>query len=277
MQTILKYTIGGVLVYVGYCLVLFFVQRMVLFPRGWVGSPPDTPPLAAGRERIWLDLPGGKVETWYIPASCNPAGNPAPLVIFAHGNGELIDFWPDQLEGFNRLGLGLLLVEYPGYGRSGGRPTQRSITDAFLMAYDGVLKRSDVDPSRIILMGRSLGGGAVCALAELRPSAALIMMSAFTGVRAFALRYLMPPFLVRDPFDNLSVIRKYRHPVLIIHGQRDEIVPYSHGLRLHRAARKGRMITYAAGHNDCPPEWNRFWEDIEAFLHETGILRRTAP
>ena len=81
------------------------------------------------------------------------------MVIFAHGNGELIDYWPDELKKFNDFGLGVLLVEYPGYGRSDGTPTQKSISEAFEAAYDMLVSRPDVDAERIILFGRSVGGG----------------------------------------------------------------------------------------------------------------------
>jgi fermentation-respiration switch protein FrsA (DUF1100 family) len=170
------------------------------------------------------------------------------------------------------LGIGVLLVEYPGYGRSKGTPSQSSITETFVTAYDMLTARADVDASKIILVGRSLGGGAVCALAAKRPAAVLILMSTFTSARSFATKYLIPGFLVRDPFDNLSVVRSFYGPVLIMHGKRDEVIPYKHGLALHRAARNGKMITYDSGHNDSPPDWDIFFREVESFLKDAGIL-----
>lgn len=271
MQTVIKYLSGGVLLYATYCLLLFMMQRTMLFPRGLLGTPPEGTPEIAGFEKIWLNTSRGTVESWFIPPAENTKA-PAPVVIFAHGNGERIDFWPDELKPLAAMGIGLLLVEYPGYGRSQGRPTQKSITEAFVSAYDRVVAREDVDGSRIILLGRSVGGGAVCALAGQRPSASLILMSTFTSVRSFALKYLVPKFLVLDPFDNLAIVRSYKKPLLIIHGRNDEVIPYRHGLSLYRASRGGKMITYNAGHNDCPPDWNRFWTDLESFLKEADIL-----
>ena len=168
--------------------------------------------------------------------------------------------------------MAVLLVEYPGYGRSAGSPSQSSITEAFVAAYDALIARKDIDASRIVLFGRSLGGGAVCALSIKRPSAAQILMSTFTSARSFAKRYLAPSFLVRDPMDNLAAVEQYEGPILVIHGRHDTVIPYSHGISLHKAARAGKLITYDAGHNDCPPDWEVFWKDIEAFLVENKII-----
>jgi hypothetical protein len=272
MNTLLKILCGMLFFYAAYCAFLFFMQRQILFPRGLIPTPPQPEGGLAGIEKIWLDTPSGKIEAWFLPPVPDNSSQPAPAVIFGHGNGELIDFWPDSLKRFSEIGLGLLLVEYPGYGRSAGSPSQKSITEAFVAAYDNLAGRKDTDPERIIFFGRSLGGAAVCALTAHRPSAALILMSAFTRVRDFTSRYLAPAFLVRDPFDNLAAVQKYRKPVLIIHGRNDTIIPYSHGQALHRASRLGKLIPYPAGHNDCPPDWKIFWQDIETFLLDIGII-----
>ena len=233
-------------------------------------TTPGPPALQAARiERWWLEASFGKVEAWYLPPAA--AAKPAPAVIFGHGNGELIDYWPNELARFSEMGIGLLLVEYPGYGRSAGSPSQESIAETFVLAYDRLAARTDVDPARIVLFGRSLGGGAVCDLALKRPAAALILMSCFKSVSAFAVRYLAPAFLIRDPFDNLAAVRLYQEPVLVMHGRSDEVIPFSHGQALHAAARNGQMIVYAAGHNDCPPDWAVFWRDVGDFLKTHGI------
>ena len=153
-------------------------------------------------------------------------------------------------------------------------PSQESISETFTRAYDKLAARPDVDPARIVFFGRSLGGGAVCDLAAKRPAAALILMSCFTSVRSFAIRYLAPSFLIRDPFDNLAVVRDYSGPVLVIHGRFDEIIPFGHGKALHEAARNGKMIAYDAGHNDCPPDWAVFWRDAERFKAHWNPLTR---
>jgi pimeloyl-ACP methyl ester carboxylesterase len=260
---------GAFLIYAAYCALLFVMQRQVIFPCYMIPTPAVPDLKAMGIEPLWLETSFGKVEAWYLPPVS--AGKPSAAVIFAHGNGELIDYWPNELRRLPSMGVGLLLVEYPGYGRSAGTPSQDSISETFTLAYDLLTARPEIDPSRIILLGRSLGGGAICDLALKRPSAALILMSAFKSVSAFAVRYLAPSFLIRDPFDNLSAVRQYKGPVLVIHGNFDEVVPFSHGQALHAAAQNGKMIVYQAGHNDCPPDWAVFWRDVEEFLKANGI------
>jgi len=223
-------------------------------------------------ETIWIETRFGKVEAWLLLPEKQSDERPTALVIFAHGNAERIEFCDEELAQFLRWGLGVLLVEFPGYGRSEGKPTQSSITETFVKAYDLMTRRKDVDSARIILYGRSIGGGAICSLLSQRPAAAVILMSTFSSVRSFAPRYLVPPFLVRDPFDNLSAIRNYHGPLLILHGKQDEVIPYAHGKRLFDASSNARLVSYDCSHNDCPPDWHRFWEEVQAFLMQAEII-----
>lgn len=273
MNILVKIAAWALFYYLVYCCFLFLIQRQILFPRSLIGTPPAVDEMnIPGLEKIWIDTSYGKVETWFMPPVTGHEAGPAPAVIFAHGNAELIDFWPDELKKFTNLGIGVLLVEYPGYGRSEGTPSQKSITEAIVAAYDALIKHELVDPSRIILFGRSVGGGAVCRLAKERPSVALILMSTFISARSFASKYLAPGFLILDPFDNLAVVRSYSEPVLVIHGKYDDIIPFTHGTALCKAAQRGQMLAYDCGHNDCPPRWDIFWRDLKSFLDKVGII-----
>ncbi len=135
-------------------MLLFLFQRHLMFPRSMIApmgiKPDDTPNL----ETIWLDTRWGSTEAWFIPPAEKSLAKPYPVVIFAHGNAELIDFWVQDLSPLKRMGIGLLLVEYPGYGRSQGHPSQKSITDVFVAAYDHMVDHPQVDPERIILIGQ---------------------------------------------------------------------------------------------------------------------------
>jgi pimeloyl-ACP methyl ester carboxylesterase len=266
----MKILLFAITVYLVYGLALYLLQRRVLFPRRHV--EPETPPKMDGIEPIWLSTGYGKVEAWFLSPAGTEAEAPRPVILFAHGNAELIDFWPEPMAEFCRRGFGVLLVEYPGYGRSEGHPSQETVTEAFVAAYDALAERKDVDKARVVLMGRSLGGGAVCALASKRPAAALVLISTFTSVRSFSWRFLAPGFFVRDPFDNLPVVAGYAGPVLVAHGTGDMVVPYRHGVAVAKAAKRSRMVTYDAGHDDCPPDWTAFVETVAEFLQREGVL-----
>ena len=255
----------------GYLALACGSQRAVLFPRHLAVAPPGADRVP-GLEKLRIGR-SADVEAWYLPPT-RRAAERGPALVFTHGNAELIDHWAGAFQVPRDWGVAVLLVEYPGYGRSGGRPSQRSITDAVVSGYDRLAERPEVDPARIVAYGRSVGGGAACALAEERDVAALILESTFTSVRDMARTLGLPGFLsslvVRDPFDNLDVLRHFAGPSLIIHGARDAIVPVAHGRRLDAAARDSTLHLLGCGHNDCP----RPWAAVERFLTEHAILTR---
>lgn len=259
----------GVLL-VAWVLVIWFAQRVILYPN-YIVTVPATPQPPLGAQVLWLETPAGPVEAWFVAAPDASAASPGPAVIFAHGNGEVIDDWPDLLEGYRDLGISVLLPEYRGYGRSAGRPSQQAIVADFVQWYDTLAARDDVDDQRIIFHGRSLGGGVVAALAEHRKPAALILQSSFTSTGAMATRMLVPRILMRDPYDVLAVVRDFKGPVLVMHGKFDEIVPLAHGQELAAAAADGTIVLYDVDHNVLPP-MDVYWPAIEAFLRESGVL-----
>jgi len=268
-QTLLRLLTLAVFAYAAYALLMFLMQRQMIYPGRYIrvsGPPP------AGIVPLAVVTAAGRGEAWFMPPLKRKQGERRPLVIFFHGNGEVMDYLPEQAEGFRGLGMGVLLVEYPGFGRFPGNTDEKGITEAAVAAYDAVLRREEVDPQRIVLFGRSLGGGAACALAARRPSAALILQSTFTSTRAFAGAYLVPGFLVRDVFDNARVVAAYRQPVLLFHGSGDTTIPPQHSRELQRLAPRARLVEFPCDHNDFPPDWNEFYRVIGAFLKDAGVV-----
>lgn len=262
--------------YVAWLALLFAQQRRMFYPGAGLSAPADPPPVA-GLEARWLETPYGRVEAWFLPPAADATGGArAPLVVFAHGNGELMDAWPAELEPFRKLGMGVLLVEYPGYGRSGGSPSETSIGAAFDAGYDLLASDPRVDPKRIVAYGQSLGGGAVCGLLTRRPVAAAILQSTFSSTRVFAKRYLAPPFLVRDAFDNVAALRRFAGPTLLLHGRRDVVIPFGHAQTLVAASPRAHLLAYDCGHDYWDPERLPFWKDVEGFLRQEGILSSPA-
>jgi hypothetical protein len=247
-----------------YWAFLFTRQRAFLFPAPDPAGAPARPPDA---EVVWLETAAGRVEAWYLPPLAD-LGGPAPLLVFTHGNGELIDYWPGEFRAPREWGMGVLLVEYPGYGRSEGAASEGSITDAVLAAYDWAGQRAELDAGRVVAYGRSLGGGPSLIVAHARPVAAVVLESSFTSVRAFARRMGAPAMLVRDRFDNLERVADVTVPLLIVHGAHDRIVPVAHAHALHAAQPASELVLVPCGHNDCPVPW----PSIERFLRRHGVL-----
>ncbi len=254
-------------------VVLKQLQRALLFPRHTVVVDLREAPKGPELERWWLRTEEGKVEAWFLLGHERSPTNPGPVVIFAHGNGEAIDYWVDGLEPYRDLGISVLLPEYRGYGRSSGNPSQVAITQDYVAFFDRLLARKEVDPGRILFHGRSLGGGVLGALLAKRAPKAIILQSTFTSVADIARRFFVPRFAVVDPFDTHRVIKNFEGPVLVLHGRRDGVVPYEHGVKLAEAAPNGRLISYDCGHND-PPERRRYWSDIRRFLEDSGLLTK---
>ena len=256
----------GAFAFTAYTAVLYFSQRSIIFPAPRAAEIDDS--ILAGRlERVWLDVSDGQVEAWFLPPL---SGNhtKVPVVVFTHGNGELIDYWLSDFETVQHWGLGVFLVEFPGYGRSDGTASESSITATMHAAYDYLAARPDVDNESVIAYGRSVGGGAACGLARDRKVVALILESSFTSVPSLAWRSGFPGFLVKDPFNNLDVVRDFPGPTLIMHGERDEYIPVAHAHRLHEAADVSKLHIFECGHNDC----KRPWRFVHEFLSQHGFL-----
>ncbi len=260
------------IIYCIYLLILYFLQRNILFPGQYIKESSIVTKNNPDYEIIWIKTSFGKSETWFIRSEITNNTKAQPAVIFAHGNGELIDDWPFLLSPYNKFGIHILLVEFPGYGRSQGSPSQKSINEVFLRAYDSITSRKDVDPEKIIVHGRSVGGGAACLLAKQRAINALILQSTFTSLKQFAIQFLAPSFLIKDPFDNLSIVKKFNGPILLIHGIHDKVIPYKNSLELSKYSKNAQLINYECRHNDCPPEWDVYWKDIKLFLENNSII-----
>jgi len=253
--------VGGLRAVVGAILVLAAVAALAMWllarlERAWLfpGSQAALAPGAlerAGGQSIWLDHEAGRSEAFWLPRR-RAGGAAGAVLVYAHGNGELIDHWIDEWEALRDAGVSVLLVEYPGYGRSAGSASQRSIAAAFRAAYDWLVQQPAVDARRVVGHGRSLGGGAVCQLARERALAALVLESTFTSVRDVGRGRGFPAFLVADPFESLEAVGRFGGPVLVVHGARDEVIPFSHAEALHAAAPGSELHSVACGHNDCP-------------------------
>ena len=258
--------------YVFWCAFLYVYQDRMIFLPHMTAAPLSGPPEGVEPIRIDLDR-GGMVEAWFHPAPGASKDRPAPVVVFFHGNAELIDFQDEIVSGYRRLGVSVLLPEYRGYGRSGGKASQKNILRDNLRFHERLIEREDVDADRIIYHGRSVGGGPAFDLAARRKPAAVVAESTFSSVTSMAAKYLVPTLLCKHPFRNDLVIPELDVPVLIFHGTRDHVISVRHGRKLKKLARNAEYVEFTAGHNDFPGEGNQeaYWQAVRDFLSKNGV------
>ncbi len=262
----------GVLAFAGLCLLLYFKQDGMIF----IGAKLASGELEELRRRfpgseLRLTTPDGtRLHGWYLRADSN---EPAPLLIHFGGNAEDVSYMLLDREHFP--GISLLLVNYRGYGLSEGRPGQKSLTGDALFLYDQFSTRPEVDPKRIILMGRSLGTGVAAHLASRRQVDRLVLISPYDSLRSLA-RGIYPwlpiSVLLKHPFDSIKLAPDIQAPMLAVVAGRDGIIPPEHSRALVEAwgGEADLVEVKGADHNDLALR-REFWEPIEKF---TGVARR---
>ena len=257
--------------YMLYTLFFYFRQRSLVYPVSIIGKRLQI--IDTSIEKNFITVGENSSETWFLP-SLRQTTDKAPVLLIAHGNATLIDFWYSILEEPRKMGFSALLIEYPGYGDSPGSPSQKSITDIFIKAYQALLERNDIDKDKIVFLGRSLGGGVVCSLADFYEPAAVILLSTFTSVKSFAGKYFLPEFLVKDPYDNTKFLKAYKGPLMLIHGQNDQVISFDHFKKLLQIRPDAFPVVYNSDHNNTPPHWEDFWKKFNEFVVLNGILTK---
>lgn len=186
-----------------------------------------------------------------ISAAYLPNPDAAYTILYAHGNAEDLGLVRPSLEDLRRLGFSVLAFDYRGYGTSGGAPTEEGAYADADAAYDYLTGALRVPAGRVIAYGRSLGGAVAIDLAARRRVAGLVVESSFVSGLRVLTGVPLYPF---DKFRSVEKIRRVRCPVLVIHGRKDEVVPFWHGERLFREANGPKMALWVdgAGHNDVP-------------------------
>lgn len=233
-----------------------FVERTFVFlpSREWATTPAD---LGLEFEDLTLRLPDGTpISAWYVPAPRGgPEANAPPAFLFCHGNAGNISHRVHNLDLLHQLGLAVLIFDYPGYGRSGGKPSEAGMYAAARAACDHLTEGRGFPDRRIVLFGRSIGTAAATLLAAEGHGGALILEGAFGSFREMARRhypFLPLPRSLRGKFPTAEMLAAVRLPLLVVHGDEDEIVPLEMGRRVFEAAPgpKELYVIPGAGHND---------------------------
>jgi hypothetical protein len=237
-----------------------------------VPSPPPEP-----LREVRLESRGDRVVAWLSEAAARAAGPAAvsgerPLVLYFHGNGENLETMRQSglFAEFAGLDVDLLAVDYPGYGRSAGSPSEAANLAAAEAALDWAKRERGAQ--RRIAAGWSLGAAVAVQLAARHPADfdRLVLMSPWTGLRTLARRHypgFMVAALLQEDYDSLAAAAAVRSPALVIHGSDDSIIPAEQGEAMAGALGAGaRFVAIAgAGHNDLLGQ-ARVWEELRAFV-----------
>jgi len=243
---------------IAYLLLLGFLwvmqERMLYMPntpsRALEASPADR---GWDYEDVTLETEDGvRVHGWWLPVD-SPRGS----LIFFHGNAGNISHRLASLSIFRDLGLSVLIIDYRGYGESEGSPSEAGFYRDAQAAWDHLRQERGVPASEIILFGRSLGAAVASGLAASLPAedsaGAVILESPFRSVpeMAQALYPFLPArWLTRMDYDNEKHVQSIEAPLLIIHSEDDEIVPYAQGRAVYEAASSPKtFLGLSGGHN----------------------------
>ena len=256
-------TVGAA--YMAIFVLLYLLQHKLLY----YIDPVRTPPAAAGlpdvREVEITAADGVRLIAWHAPARTGQ-----PTLLYFHGQGGTLNARSRRFQRFMGEGWGVYMMTWRGYGGSTGSPSEaNNVADAGI-AYDA-LRKAGVEPSDIVLYGESLGTGVAVQLAAKKAAAGVILDAPYTStVDVAADRY--PFFPVRlamhDTYQSSRFIKDVRMPVLILHGEKDTIIPVQYGKRLYEAANQPKQLKLFlnGGHTDL--YYHGALETVRGFMEQ---------
>ena len=244
MRTMTITLLGLVLSYGAIVGLAFAFQDRLLFqPSSRLLATPDDAGMPY--ETVHLDTEDGEtLHGWWIPApnvsrETSPGDHAEHTLLFFHGNAGNISGRLESVQQFHQLGLDVLIVDYRGYGQSTGSPSEEGIYRDAAACWRYLMKTKGLAPQRIIVFGRSMGGGAATWLAAQEQPGAVILESVFTNVPdigAHHYPFLPVRALATNQFDNKSRVDEIEAPTLFIHSRGDRIVPFTLGRQVYEAA-----------------------------------------
>jgi fermentation-respiration switch protein FrsA (DUF1100 family) len=243
-------TVLAALVILNLFMVPLIEPGMIYFPVKELGRNPAS--LGLEYEDVFLKTgDGNKIHGWFIKNRASKK-----VVLLFHGNGGNISHRLPMLRLLHGLPASVFIIDYHGYGRSEGRPSEQNLYLDGGAAYDYLIRQKKYSASSIILYGSSLGGAVAVDLAAQEKVGGVILESTFTSARDMARRmsvfYRWPIVWIRSRFDSLEKIDSIKAPLLVIHSKEDEMVPYQMALALYERATEPKrlLLLERGGHND---------------------------
>ncbi|MFV2072764.1 MAG: alpha/beta hydrolase [Thermoanaerobaculales bacterium] len=238
----------------------FLESSMIYYPTVWPDGFWDVEAVARGSGSVIEDCyfsaeDGPRLNAWWCRLSpAEDRGDESMVLLFFHGNAGNLSHRAELVLRLAALPAEVLIVDYRGYGRSEGRPSEAGLYRDARAAWRYLVEERGLSEDRIVIFGKSLGGAVAVDLATRVKAAGLIVESSFTSVPDMAGRHFpfVPRFLIRTRMDSLTKIGTIDSPKLFIHSRSDEIVPYALGRRLFEAAPEPKRFyeVVGAGHNE---------------------------
>lgn len=249
--------------------LMWFENRLVFIPDRAETSWADPP--TADTEDVWLALADGtRINAWHLPHPDPAAG----AALISHGNGGNLSHRGGLMAALrDHLGRAVVCYDYPGYGRSDGRPTEAGCYVAGDAAYRWLVDAKKIPPNKVVLFGESLGGGVAVDQAARLDCEALVLVYPFTSLPAAA-KYHKPYLpcysLMANRFDNLAKIGQCRKPVFVAHGTADSIVPFRQGEELFAAANEPKRFLKLDGMGHEMPMMDWIFDEFRRFVDDPG-------
>jgi fermentation-respiration switch protein FrsA (DUF1100 family) len=243
-MTLLKWLTAAAATFGGFVALIYLAQRALMYHPETLRTPPAAAGLVDTQELVLDTADGEKVIVWYAPPQRD-----LPLVLYFHGNAGALRYRADRFRALTGDGTGLVALSYRGYGGSTGSPTEAGMIADAEAAYAFAAAR--VPAERIVVFGESLGTGIAIALAAKERIGRLVLEAPFTSavdVGARAYWFLPVRLLMKDPFRSDQRIGKVTAPLLVLHGERDQVVPMALGERLFALANQPkRFVRFPTG------------------------------
>ncbi len=230
-------------------------KRFVFSPDSGLDASPEAEGL--NYEDVYLTSPDGlRLHAWFVPAPAGANGSHGQTWLWFHGNGGNLGTRVGQLaKAHHLLGVHQFIFDYRGYGNSEGHPTERGVYLDARAALEYLRGRPEVDANLIVYFGHSLGAAVAIELAAEHPPAGMALIGPFSSIKDMT-RLVTPiplaGWLVRGHFNSMNRIGRVHTPLLILHGELDDIIPHRQGFKLYQAAnRPKRFVTlHGAAHNN---------------------------
>ena len=264
MRTLIVFALLGLLLYIGFSVMLYLLQERLVFLPHMPGRELEASPamLNLDYEDAWIETGDGeKLHGWFVPA----IGSRGTLLFF-HGNAGNISHRLQSLLIFNQLGLDVLMIDYRGYGQSSGKAGEEGTYLDARAAWDYLVEKRNVAPGDIVIVGRSLGGAVGAGLAAqpgIRPAGVVIESSFSSGEDMGRRLYPVLPvsLITRIRYPVKEFVADIEAPLLVVHSRDDEIIPFDMAKTVFEAANEPKTFFEMGGDHNAG-----FWISRELYV-----------